>query len=181
MGLRWPWKGNIVELSPELEKLSHGTLNYIQTEFNCPPAPGFIPVYTLNFKLTNAFFSKRCTINAFQPLIACNSMTRCCPDVSPSEGSTTASSSCKISFCKSASNSIPGSDSSGGTSTEVDTNSNPSCARSGWRPRFSWRRRPRLALAASILSRPRLSEHSVDPATVTSCMNSHAATVAGDT
>jgi len=53
VGLRWPWKGNIVEfrLNSDASKVEQGTLSCIQTEFDCPPAFNYKPVYKLYLNL----------------------------------------------------------------------------------------------------------------------------------
>jgi len=51
VGFRWPWTGNIVEVTSEGCKIVRGTLKNIQTEFDCTKAHDYHPVYRLRLKL----------------------------------------------------------------------------------------------------------------------------------
>jgi hypothetical protein len=51
IGMRWPWKGNVVSVPPDGDKVVRGTLSDVSTSFNCPPEPGYNPSYKLHLAL----------------------------------------------------------------------------------------------------------------------------------
>jgi len=53
MGVRWPWRDNIVEFTEDCEQVPHGTLSSVETEFRFPPQRGFIPDYDMYIDWAN--------------------------------------------------------------------------------------------------------------------------------
>mmetsp|Transcript_30910 Transcript_30910/g.67728 ORF Transcript_30910/g.67728 Transcript_30910/m.67728 type:complete len:404 (-) Transcript_30910:35-1246(-) len=51
VSLDWSWEGNILDIHPERGKKTVGTITRVSTEFNCPPAQGFRPIYNLQIQV----------------------------------------------------------------------------------------------------------------------------------
>jgi hypothetical protein len=58
-GIRWPWAGNIVELTPDCFHVAQGTLSSLQTEFDCLPDLGYKPVYEIHISHKKSFWKMK--------------------------------------------------------------------------------------------------------------------------
>lgn len=58
-GIRWPWAGNIVELTPDCLQVAQGTLSSLQTEFDCLPAFDYKPVYEIHLSHKKSFWKMK--------------------------------------------------------------------------------------------------------------------------